>query len=354
MIQVGTQILYIGGTDGKTASASVYVARTVGTGNFDKWADGPALPAPRADASVAYVAGSIYVIGGTDATGRTDDTVFVLSPISQTGRARRVEDRPTSSSSRKPRTEAAAAVTPDGLLLIGGRNADGPVDDHLEDAAQRAGRARRVVRRGSRSSRRRPTRPRSSSATTSGCTAAAMRTARSARSSAARSAKPAAEGLPDNPDEGKLVRWDINNAANLPVARTNAAGWGANGAIYLAGGDDGTGPQSRGLLGGPDDRPVTSPSGSTSTQMDLPASGLEGAPAVVTGPNVILVGGVTSTTGARSSPRASGRTSRRMSPFFQLGLVGVTVPGLKIEGEIGQQLGYLNAAGRRAPSTSSS
>ena len=33
------------------------------------------------------------------------------------------------------------------------------------------------------------------------------------------------------------------------------------------------------------------------------------------------------------------------SPFFQLGLVGATVPGLKIEGEIGQQLGYLNAAG---------
>ena len=30
-------------------------------------------------------------------------------------------------------------------------------------------------------------------------------------------------------------------------------------------------------------------------------------------------------------------------PFFQLGLVGATVPALKIDGEIGQQLGYLNA-----------
>jgi hypothetical protein len=28
-----------------------------------------------------------------------------------------------------------------------------------------------------------------------------------------------------------------------------------------------------------------------------------------------------------------------------VGLVGATVPGLKIDGEIGQQLGYLNAAG---------
>jgi hypothetical protein len=33
------------------------------------------------------------------------------------------------------------------------------------------------------------------------------------------------------------------------------------------------------------------------------------------------------------------------SPFFQLGLVGATIPGMKIEGEVGQQLGYLNAAG---------
>ena len=33
------------------------------------------------------------------------------------------------------------------------------------------------------------------------------------------------------------------------------------------------------------------------------------------------------------------------SPFFQLGPFGATVPGLKIDGEIGQQLGYLNAAG---------
>ncbi len=33
------------------------------------------------------------------------------------------------------------------------------------------------------------------------------------------------------------------------------------------------------------------------------------------------------------------------APFFRLGLVGATVPGLTIQGEIGQQLGYLNAAG---------
>jgi hypothetical protein len=35
-----------------------------------------------------------------------------------------------------------------------------------------------------------------------------------------------------------------------------------------------------------------------------------------------------------------------MPPFFQLGQpVGATIPGLQIGGEIGQQLGYLAAAG---------
>jgi hypothetical protein len=32
-------------------------------------------------------------------------------------------------------------------------------------------------------------------------------------------------------------------------------------------------------------------------------------------------------------------------PFFQLGIAGATIPGLAIQGEVGQQLGYLNAMG---------
>ena len=47
IIQVGTNILYIGGSDGNTAQNETYVARTVGTGNFDKWSAGPTLPEAR-------------------------------------------------------------------------------------------------------------------------------------------------------------------------------------------------------------------------------------------------------------------------------------------------------------------
>ena len=62
----------------------------------------------------------------------------------------------------------------------------------------------------------------------------------------------------------------------------------------------------------------------------------------MSGAEVILVGGKTApNTILPSSIRAN---TAPLSPFFQLGLVGATVPGLKIEGEIGQQLGYLNAA----------
>ena len=105
--------------------------KTVGTGNFDKWAEGPPLPEPRADASVAYVAGSIYVFGGRDAAGAPTTTVFVLSPDSQTGA---LGEWSTADDLALPeaRSETASAITPDGLLLIGGRNADGPVATTLK------------------------------------------------------------------------------------------------------------------------------------------------------------------------------------------------------------------------------
>jgi hypothetical protein len=62
----------------------------------------------------------------------------------------------------------------------------------------------------------------------------------------------------------------------------------------------------------------------------------------VLGPNVVLVGGETSSGPIAGAARAN---IAPQEPFFQLGLVGATVPALKIDGEIGQQLGYLNANG---------
>jgi hypothetical protein len=339
VLQVGTQILYIGGSDGTTAQSTVYVAKTVGTGNFDKWADGPPLPEPRADASVAYVAGSIYVFGGRDASGAPTTTVFVLSPDPQTGA---LGEWSTADDLALPeaRSETASAITPDGLLLIGGRNADGPVATTLKTRLNDSGKL------GAWSQEAPLLAPQA------GATAVLIgdylwlyggSDANGPVAKVQRGAfgLEAAEGLPENPDTGKLIRWDVNDQANLPAPRTNASGWGANGAIYLVGGNDGSGAKTELYWA------VPTTTGDLPEWKHLPASDLpdprEGAPAVISGPDAILVAG----TGADGNAVASSLRANTapQSPYFQLGLVGATVPGLKIEGEIGQQLGYLNAAG---------
>jgi N-acetylneuraminic acid mutarotase len=338
VLQVGTQILYIGGTDGKTAQSSVYVAQTVQTGNFDKWQQGPTLPDARADASVVYVAGSIYVIGGIDGSGKTTDTVFVLSPDSQTGQLgawTKADDLKLP----EGRAGGATAITTDGLIIVGGRNDSGPVATTWRTRLNSGGKL------GAWTAEQPLVQPQNDAIAAvvgdyiwvyggndaNGPVGAVQRGAFGAA---------AAAGLPPDPNTGKVIRWDINNAANLPVARTNASGWSANGTLYLVGGDDGSGPQPQLYWAIPStngDLPEWKHLDAT----DLPA-GLEGAPAVISGPNVILVGGeTTGGTILASSVRAN---TAPLPPFFQLGLVGATVPGLKIEGEIGQQLGYLNAA----------
>jgi hypothetical protein len=339
-VLMGSLILYFGGTDGKAATDTVYVARTVATGNFDSWTEGPKLPAPRANASVVSVAGSIYVIGGADAANAPTDTVFVLSPNALTGA---LGEWTTSNVLKlpEPRAGAAAAVTPDGLLLVGGRNAAGPVATTWKTLLNNTCKL-------SAWSVEQPLVTPQTDATAAligdylwlyggsnanGPVGAVQRGV---------FGKPAAEGLPANPNQGKLIRWDINNQANLPVARTNASGWAANGAIYLAGGNDGNGPQNEVYWAVPTNAGDI-PEWKHLDAMDLPASGLEGAAPVINGANVVLVGGVTApNTVLTSSLRAN---TAPISPFFQLGLVGATVPGMKIDGEIGQQLGYLNAAG---------
>ena len=96
-------------------------------GNIDGWTVGAPLPAPRAGAAAVFFAGSAYVIGGLDAAGSTTDTVFVGTPDPATGRITTW----TESDVLKlpaPRAEAAAVITGDGIFLVGGRDAAGPVD----------------------------------------------------------------------------------------------------------------------------------------------------------------------------------------------------------------------------------
>jgi Kelch motif len=339
-VQVGSNIVYVGGSDGETAQADVFVAEAVPVGNFDAWQEGPPLPEPRAKASVLSEGGSVYVIGGLDAEGNPTDTVFVLTPDAETGELGEWEPGDEALTLPEPRAGASIAATATGLVLAGGTGPDGvsgtawqaPFDDQgtlkpwqevarlsvpvtdaeivntgsnvwLYGGSDPEGRPVGAVQRGE-------------------------------------FGLPPGPGEEANPDEGLVVAWSTNDEANLPEARTNAAGWGASGGLYLAGGSDGTTSRQEAYWAVPDSE-GNIPEWKHLDVSDLPAPGLEGAAPVLTGPNIVLIGGTSNGDVLASSARSS---LAPQAPFFQLGILGATVPALKIEGEIGQQLGYMNAA----------
>jgi hypothetical protein len=150
-------------------------------------------------------------------------------------------------------------------------------------------------------------------------------------------ATPAASGAA----EQGIVQWGTFDSANMPVARTGGAGFAANGAMYYVGGSDGTTAHGEVYWALPNASGDLPGGWRHLDAMDLPG-GLVNAAPIVAGSTVILIGGEADGGPLASSTRAS---LAPQEPFFRLGLVGVTVPGLQIGGEIGQQLGYLAAAG---------
>ena len=339
VVQLGTRFLYVGGSDGTTAQSTVYVAKLAGTGNFDRWEEGPELPAARSSASVLLVSGSVYVIGGFDADGVPATSVYMLTPDATTGELGEWQTAPELLTLPEGRAAAAAASGPTGIVLIGGEGPSGPVATTWKSTFDSKGAL------GAWAPEASLVRPQADAAAAivgdyvwlwgghdaSGPVGGVQRGTIGLK---------AAAGLPADPDEGKVTQWAISDSANLPEARDNAAAWAASGALYLVGGADANGPRGELYWA------IPTADGELSGWKHLPVSdlpfGLVGASPVVSGPNAILVGGETTDGPTSSSARANVAPT---SPFFQLGLVGATIPGLKIEGEIGQQLGYLNAAG---------
>ena len=337
-VQLGTKILYIGGSDGTAAQPTVSVAELSGVGNFDRWQEGPALPEPRTDASVVSVSGTLYVIGGFDAEGAPTTTVFSMTPDPQTsvlGEWQVVDDLALP----EGRARAVGLASPDGMLLIGGEGPDGPVTTTYKSPFDDRG---NLLAWEAEAPLARPQADALGAIVgdfvyvygghdDAGPVGAVQRGTVGLE---------AAEGFPENPDQGKVTKWDIANQWNLPAARDDAAGWTANGTLYLVGGADNEGPK-RELYWSIPNTDGTIPEWKHLPESDLPA-GLTGGSAFVTGPNVVIVGGQSADAPVATSFRAN---VSPQSPFFQLGPFGATVPGLKIDGEIGQQLGYLNAAG---------
>jgi hypothetical protein len=365
--QIGTNLLYIGGSDGSAASAITYVAK-VDKGNFGSWAEGPALIAAREDASLTNLNGTSYLLGGLGPDGNPTTTVWSLGLDTETGALGSWKEV-KALALPEPRSGAAAVALTDGLLVVGGWDASGkatntvwkstldkagalgafkeqpPLLHPIAEAAIAFEGAFVWVYGGSddngavgavqRASIGSATAPSASGAPAASGAAPAASGAAPAASGAA-AASPSASGAPQG-----VTQWGVQDAANLTAARTGAAGFSANGAIYLVGGSDGASAKRELYWALPDTNGNLKGGWLHLDPTDLPAGVVDGAP-VVAGSTVIILGGTSDGSPLAGAYRAS---LAPQAPFFRLGLVGVTVPGLQIGGEIGQQLGYLAAAG---------
>jgi hypothetical protein len=336
VVQSGTTILYVGGSDGTAPSAKTFVSRTSGTGNFDKWASGPDLPEPRSNLSVIYSGGKIYAIGGNGADGKPTTSVYVLTPDAKTGALgnwQTAEEAKLDLTLPEPRAGTAVVAASDGLVLVGGTNGTTAVDTVWKATFDLKG----VPSKWAAQTGKLFTPVSDASAAVigsylwvwGGTTSTEPATATVQRGEFGTGA-----------DTTKIVRFGVKGGStDLPGPRTDMAGFAANGAMYAVGGSDGTSPQGTvywaipnavGDIGGWKHLDVS----------DLPATGLDGGAPIVLGPDAIVIGGTTKDGVNAASVRANIAPE---APFFQLGLVGATVPALKIDGEVGQQLGYLNA-----------
>jgi len=340
--QVGTKLLYIGGSDGSTGTTTTFVADIAG-GNYSPWAAGPALPAGRSDASAVVLGSTVYLIGGAGPDGAAVDTIWTLS-YDQEAKSFGAWVPADGLALPAPRAGAAAIPVSDGLVVAGGVGPDGSPQATVWKATSDAKGAL-----GAFSEQAAMLDPVAHATmaqvgdfiwlwgggNASGPSGGVQRGQLGVPQTDASPAPNAA------PVPLRVLQWAAADGANLPGARTSAAGFAANGTLYVVGGDDGSGPKSQLYW--------TVPNGDGTIagwkhldQTDLPAAGLAGGSAIVTGTNVFILGGETGDGVQSGAIRAN---LAPQEPFFQAGLVGVVVPALRIDGEIGQQLGYLSAAG---------
>ena len=332
---IGTTYVVAGGSDGAIATADTWISHVVGSGNLDTWSPGPALPEPRSDAAFVTVGSTLFVIGGYDLAGAPTTSAFSLTIENDgtIGAWTRVEglDLPA------PRAGASAVTVSDGIVLLGGSDgtaatrsvwkvqadAKGKYDGWVEQAplfeANMDGFAAHV----------------GDVITLVGGT--------NDQGQAVATVQQGLVGGPEAPadDPNAIVAlWRASAQSNLPGPRVDMSGFSANGVIYVQGGTDGVAPRTETFWAQPDAEGVIT-AWNHLAQTDL-GTGLAGSAGVVNGPYAFLFGGTTPdgvTAGIARTYLAP------QAPFFQAGILGATVPGLQLQGEIGQQIGYLNAAG---------
>jgi hypothetical protein len=339
LVQVGTKLLYIGGSDGTKASDQVLVAQIVNGSTFDKWQTGPKLPEARSNAAAIFLGGSVYVLGGLDGSGKPTATTYVLTPNADTGE---LGDWQTADAAKLPinlpaaRAGAGVVAAADGLIVVGGTDGSAPTNTVWKSTLDKTAKLT-AWQEGAPL----PTAVTDAGVVINGSTLWVY--GGTAANGPTRLVQRGDIGVSGN-QANAVTRWATpqgdNNPALLPAPRTDAAAFLANGILYIVGGADSSGPKSE-LYWTIPDASGNIPEWKHLSQSDLPAGGLTASSVAVSGPNVFVVGGMTS---SGLTPGAARTNLAPKAPFFQLGIAGVTVPALAINGEVGQQLGYINAA----------
>ncbi len=346
--QLGTNLLYIGGTDGTAASAITFLTK-VDKGSFGAWSEGPALPAARTDAALAILTGTAYLVGGLGPDGAPTDTVWAIGLDPATSKLTTWLD--TVNTVKLPRLPAAragaaAVAVADGIVVVGGRGADGKPTATVWKATL-------DPKTGLGEFKEQPSLPHPIADAAAafegtflwvyGGSDASGATGYVQRADYGPAPGPTAEPgePPASPAPEIVVRWATLDAANLPAARTGGAGFVANGALYYVGGSDGTTAHKELYWALPDSTGNLPGGWRHLAATDLQGGLVDAAP-IVTSATAILLGGSADGGPLATSTRAS---LAPQEPFFRLGIAGVTVPGLQIGGAIGVQLGAIAAAG---------
>jgi hypothetical protein len=331
---LGQTYLYVGGSDGKAATADVYVSRSVGDGNLDAWSAGPALPEARADAASVVVGSTLYVIGGYGPDGKPTTTTYSMT-IANDGKlgAWVTEEELVL---EEPRAGASAVAVSDGLVVLGGTDGAAATRSVWKSQTDSSGKPGAWVAQEPLAE-----------ANTDGLAVHVgdvifVIGGRDGSGSAVATVQQGFVGGPNaTPEDPNIVAaWRFSEQTNLPEPRSDVAGFTANGVIYIQGGSDGVAPRTETLWTTPDAAGVI-PGWQQLAQTDL-GYGIEGGAGVVAGSHAFIFGG---TTPDGVSANLARTNLSPQEPFFQLGILGATIPALKLDGEIGQQIGYLNAAG---------
>jgi hypothetical protein len=335
-VQLGLNLVYVGGSNGNAATDTTFTAPLY-SGNFGPWQKGPTLPAARSGAAVAVLNSSAYVVGGNGPDGQPTDTVFVAAQDVNTAQIGAFQPDDTLKLP-EARADAAIVVASDGLILIGGTNATAPQPTVWKSTLDKNGKLQAWTAQ--------VPLPTGVSAAGAAIVGDFLFVYGGLNANGPTGAVYRGTVSGDTDTLGQVVQWATateQTAAtiNLPAPRARAANFSANGGLYAVGGTDASAPQRQMYWTVPDAQgDIVGWQHLDAT--DLP-TGVAGSSAIVSGSQVFLIGG---TTPDQPALTASARANLApQPPFFQLGLFGVTVPALKIGGEIGQQLGYLNAAG---------